>query len=290
MRSAPNAVRVLRQLSPDTARLRSELEVAATIAQDAADLAYSWFHRSVEWVEKGHADLVSVADRETEELIAGRLAEAFPDDLVIGEEGTGSELEPRPGQRRWYVDPIDGTTNFLKGLPNWGISIGLADGDDDLLLGVIAMPATGALFTAARGLGATRNGVPVRCHDTDDLGRTLVTYAITATGAAHFGGDDAMMTGFRALTRRTLGTRMQGCSVADLTALAEGTIDASMAGGMSKWDVAAGLLIAREAGVMITRPDGSPSTGPDTVYVASPPGVHAELRRILAENGAIPNA
>lgn len=277
-------------MSPDREGLRAELRTATTIGGQAADLAYSWFHRSVEWIEKGHADLVSVADRETEALIAERLAEAFPDDLVIGEEGTGAELVPQAGQRRWYVDPIDGTTNFLKGMPNWGISIGLADGNDDLLLGVVIMPVVGAVFTAGLGLGASRNGMPVQCHDTDDLGRTLVTYAITGSGAEHFGGDEAMMTGFRALTRRTLGTRMQGCSVADLTALADGTIDAAMVGGVNKWDVAAGLLIAREAGVRITRPDGAISTGPDTVFVASPPRVHAELREILARTGAIPNA
>ncbi|MEE8603298.1 inositol monophosphatase family protein [Euzebya tangerina] len=273
-------------MSPD---LQAELATATRIGRDAAELALSWFHRGVEWIEKDPGDLVSVADRETESLIADRLACSFPDDLVIGEEGTGAGRTPKPGQRRWYVDPIDGTTNFLKGLPTWGISIGLADGDDELLLGVVILPATGSVFTAARGLGATRNGVPIRCQDTTDLGRTLVTYAITGTGSQHFGGDAAMMAGFRALTRRTLGTRMQGCSVADLTCMAEGTIDASMAGGMNAWDVAAGLIIAREAGVTVTTLEGEEATGPATVYVASPPGVHAELRTILADHGALPN-
>ena len=263
--------------------LQADLDRVLPIAADAADTALSFFHRGVEWIEKNPRDLVSVADRTVEDLLRDRLATAFAEDALVGEEGAGTHLDDLEGRRRWYVDPIDGTTNFLKGLPSWGISIGLADADDDLLLGVVVLPVTGEVYTAVRGGGARRNGTPIRCSEVTELDHTLVTYALTPRASDTWGGIDVPGV-FRSLVAVSLGTRMQGCSVADLTSVATGRIDATIAGGMSKWDVAAGLLIAREAGVRVTRPDGSPSTGPDLAFVACPPGVHDALWEVIEQN------
>lgn len=268
------------------AALQQELHAATLIAAEAAEVALSYQLRGVETQQKGPGDLVSEADRAVEALIATRLASAFPADHVVGEEGTGEGLVVPPGVRCWYVDPIDGTTNYLKGLPTWGISMGLADADGALLLGVIVLPVTGEVFTAARGHGAQRNGVPIRCSTESRLDRTLVTYALPGRSDEQWG--PTMFDGVRSLMAQALGTRMQGCSVADLTSVAMGRIDAVVAGGMSPWDVAAGLLIAAEAGVRITTPDGQISTGPDTAFVASPPAVHDDLRQVLDAWGALP--
>lgn len=263
--------------------LSAQLATATSIAASAAATALSYFHRSLEWIQKGPTDLVSVADRTVERQIHDALVTTFPDDEIIGEEGTGGQRTPTPGTRRWYVDPIDGTTNFLKGLPTWGISMGLADGSDQLLLGVIILPVTGEVFTAARGQGAARNGVPIRCSDADRLERTVITYALESRAAQLWGTEFHLRV--RGLMGKALGTRMQGCSVADLTSVAMGRIDATVAGGMSEWDVAAGLLIAAEAGAMITTPLGCTSTGPDTAFVVSPPAVHQAIRNELIERG-----
>lgn len=293
MRSVPNAARAHPPSWPDVASpaplahdLREQLRHATLIAADAAQLALHLQHR-VEVEEKGHADLVSQADRAVEALITRRLEEAFPHDHVIGEEESGGDMTVPDGVRCWYVDPIDGTTNYLKGLPAWGISMGLADSDGALLLGVIVLPVTGEVFTAVRGQGAQRNGVPIRCSSADRLDRTLVAYAHVGDGPAAWGGEQALAAATGALMRITLGTRVQGCSVADLTGVATGRIDATFAGGMSPWDVAAGLLIAAEAGVQITTPDGRPVTGPSGAFLATPPATHAAIRDVLRDHGAV---
>ena len=266
----------------DAAALQHARRVATAIAVEAGDLAMSWYHRGVATEEKGHADLVSEADRQVEALVKRRLVEAFPEDAVVGEEGTGPTSVPTEGARRWYVDPIDGTTNFLKGLPDWGVSIGLAGPADELLVGVIVMPRHGTLFSAARGLGATRNGVPIHASTVDRVDRTLMCYALTARAPEAWGGPDRMRAGYLALVGNALGTRMQGCSVADLTSVATGVIDASWAGGMSPWDVAAGLTIVLEAGARVTDVEGNPVSTVTTDFLASPPAVHDELRALIA--------
>lgn len=270
-----------------TSDLAAQLRTATLIAAEAAELALLHRLRGVETLEKGPRDLVTEADRAVEALVAQRLAQAFPDDLVVGEEGTGAGQPLPPGLRCWYVDPIDGTTNYLKGLPTWGVSIGLADGAGDLLLGVIAMPAAGEVFTAARGHGAQRNGVPITCSTEARLDRTLIAHAHSSRSAERWGGAQPLRAAVGALMAASLGTRMQGCSVADLTSVATGRIDAAFVGGMHPWDVAAGLLIAREAGVVVTTPDGSPATGPATAFLASPAAVHHQIRDLLAEHGAV---
>ncbi len=267
--------------------LGAELDLAVTIAAEAADVALGFFHRDLEWIEKNPRDLVSVADRTVEAHIVGRLATAFPDDAVVGEEGGGSGMVASVGQRCWHVDPIDGTTNFLKGLPSWGISMGLADVDGSLLLGVVVLPVPGEVFSALRGGGATRNGVPIHASRADRLDRCVVAYALAGRSAEDWGMGEGLRVGVARVMAQALGTRMQGCSVADLTSVAMGRIDATVAGGMSSWDVAAGLLIAAEAGAMITCPDGSPSVGADTAFIASPPAVHEEIRRLLLEDPAV---
>lgn len=264
-----------------TADLVAVLDTASGIAAEAAARAMAFWHQGVEWREKQPQDLVSDADRTVEALISDRLAVAFPDDDIVGEEGTRQPGSARRDARCWYVDPIDGTTNFLKGLPLWGISMGLAAPDDTLLAGVVVLPVTGEVFTAARGSGASRNGVPIAVSAVDRLDRTVVCYALAGDDGA-WSPDGRFGAAVRRLMNRTLGSRMQGCSVADLTSVAMGRIDATVAAGMSKWDVAAGLLIAREAGAVVTTPDGRASTGPSSAFLASPPGVHEAIRRVLA--------
>lgn len=267
------------------ADLHAQLGTAAHIAAEAGELALRYLTRGVEVEQKGPGDLVSEADRAVEALIGRRLAAAFPDDHVVGEEGTGAGEAAVAGARTWYVDPIDGTTNYLKGLPAWGISMGLADADGALLLGVVVMPASGEVFTAVRGHGARRNGVPIRCSQEARLDRALIAYAMPGRSQEQWGGE--VFGRLRTLMSQALGTRMHGCAVADLTAVAAGRVDAVVSGGMSPWDVAAGLLIAAEAGAAITTPEGVVPHGPAPSFVVSAAPVHAAIRAVLVGPEAV---
>ena len=266
---------------PGPDELRHARATAAAIAEEAGALALSYFHLGVKVEEKGARDLVSEADRAVEVLITERLTAVFPDDVVVGEESEAPSADALRGARRWYVDPIDGTTKFLKGLPDWGVSIGLAGPGDELLVGAIAMPHHGTVFSAATGQGATRNGVAIQASTVDRVDGALMCYALGSRAPLAWGGPERLRAGMGAMMGRALGTRMQGCSVADLTRVAAGTIDGTWAGGMSAWDVAAGLVIAIEAGARVTDPEGQPVTTVRTAFLASPPAVHDELRSLI---------
>lgn len=272
--------------SPDgPVDLHAQVGVAAAIAVEAGELALRLRSRGVEVEQKGPGDLVSEADRAVEALIGRRLAVAFPDDHVVGEEGAGAGEPVADGARTWYVDPIDGTTNYLKGLPAWGVSMGLVDATGAVLLGVIVLPATGEVFSAARGQGARRNGVPIRCASETRLDRALIAYAMPGRSAEQWGAE--VFGRVRTLMSQALGTRMHGCAVADLTAVAAGRVDAVVAGGMSSWDVAAGLLIAAEAGARITTPDGATPLDPAAAFIVSAAPLHVAIRAILVGPEAV---
>ena len=261
--------------------LRDDLDVAVAAAAAGAEVAIGYFHTRPVIGSKGDRDLVSEADCAVEELIVARLRAAFPDDVVIGEE-SGSHGAPPSGRRRWYVDPIDGTTNFLKGLPLWGVSVGLCDADDRAVVGAVVLPALHETYTATRGGGARRDGVPIRASQEQGLDRLVVAHSQTRHAAPDWGGVKRLRDGCLALAERTLGTRMSGCACFDLTAVACGRIDVMWGGGLSKWDVAAGLVIAAEAGAEITDVAGRPVQGPCSAFVASPAGVHEQVRALIA--------
>lgn len=271
--------------TPRPGDLATELDVAAGTAAEAAELLRSLFHHRPPTLEKGDRDLVTQADLDSEALITRRLQAAFPDDVVIGEEGTGRGEDPT-GRRRWYVDPVDGTTNFVKGLRSWGVSVGLCAADDTLLLGVIVLPLLGEVYTAVRGGGARRNGVPIRSSDVDRLDRLVVTYAHARGSAEQWGGERRFRAGIAAMMGATLGTRIQGCATADLTGVASGTLDVMWAGALSKWDVAAGLLIAQEAGAVATDPSGAPVTTPVPSFLLAPKAVHADVDALWRDAAA----
>lgn len=239
------------------------------------------FHRGVKVEDKGDRDLVSVADREAEALLLDRLAAAFGDDAVVAEERDGHGTRAPAGRRRWYVDPLDGTVNFLKGLPLWGISLGLCDPDDRPLAGVIVFPLSGTTYTAVRDAGARRDGVPLQPTRADRLDRALAAFAHPGA-AGPWGGRDRVAAGRAALNGVMLGSRVQGCSVADLCAVADGTVDVLWTDGMAPWDVAAGLLIAREAGVQVTDPDGRAVDTPCGSFLATAPALHDTVRTLIS--------
>jgi myo-inositol-1(or 4)-monophosphatase len=217
-------------------------------------------------------DVVTLHDRAAEALIVETLATRRPNDAVVGEEGT--ETAGTSGVS-WYLDPIDGTTNFLYGVPLWSTSVGAADAEGTVV-GAVFVPATNELFAAARGEGATRNGVTIASSTETD-----VSLALVATGFGYLPARRAEQA--RRLTHlapQIRDIRRTGSAAVDLCYTAAGVFDAYFEDGLNSWDITAGELIAREAGCRSGDFAGGPPT-PAELLVA-PPVLFGELSAILA--------
>ncbi len=246
--------------------MQSEIEVAVAAARAAGALLREHFARGVAPEHKGPGDLVTVADREAEALVRAHLRDAFGDDLVVGEEGPPLEEADVAGRRRWYVDPLDGTTNFVKGQPRWAVAVGFCDAGDRMAASAVCVPLAGETFAAVRGEGATRDGAPIAAADVGPQDALALFGPLTGITAA-----------VGAIAPRVLSVRVTGSTVADLVDLACGRGDLYLGTGQGRWDLAAGTLIAAEAGAVVTDLAGRPVTGPAVEVFAAAPRVHAAL-------------
>ena len=240
------------------------------------DIAIGTTRRSMTAATKSSdTDVVTRHDRAAEAAIVERLVAMRPDDAIIGEEGTQHD---GTSGLSWFLDPIDGTTNFLYGLPLWSTSVGVVDGDGTVA-GAVFVPVTGELFAAERGAGATRNGEPIRAS-----GEVDPALALVATGFGY-------VPSRRAQQARRLTTlipairdiRRGGSAAVDLCYTAAGLVDAYYEDGLNSWDVVAGELIAREAGCRTGDFAGGPPT-PAQLLVA-PPGLFETLSAMLMASG-----
>ena len=253
------------------------LELAVRLAREAGALALSMREGvAAEDTKSTPTDVVTAADRAVERLLLDGLRAARPDDGVLGEEGAG---RPSSTGLRWVVDPIDGTVNYLYGLPHWAVSIAV-ERERSVLVGVVLDPVKDELFSAVLGAGARLGGRRLACTGVSDLGQALV-----ATG---FGYDARRRAAQAALLPdllpRVRDLRRFGSSALDLCALAAGRIDAYYEQGLSPWDLAAAGLIAREAGARVEGLRGDPAGYP--MVVAGGPAVFDALHDVLAEHDA----
>ena len=264
--------------APGTPDPEALVELAAETADRAVRLLLAGVERARATVETKATvtDMVSELDRASEQLIVTALLAERPDDGVMGEEGSA-----RPGTSglRWVIDPLDGTTNYLYGHPGWNVSIAAEDATG-VVVGVVADAVHGELFTATRGGGARRNGVPIRCSPAVDLATALV-----GTG---FGYDPERRRAQGAVVANLLpevrDIRRMGAAAVDLCSVACGRLDAYFERGLSWWDLAAGGLIAAEAGAVVTSLDDGAMTAGSVV--AAPPGLATPLRDLLRSLGA----
>ena len=237
---------------------------AARIALEAGELLRGYFERGVATEYKGDVDLVTEADRASEKLIGNRLNQQFPDHGVFGEEGTRSGLERA---YRWYVDPLDGTTNFAHGFPFFNVSLGLehrpaglTPGEDGkLVAGVVYDPIHEELFVAEKGKGAwlmKAGGVARRLHvsSIQHLQESLL-----ATGfPSHKRHANPNIHFYQQLTLRSHGIRRAGAAALDLAYCAAGRTEGFWEFNLNPWDTAAGALLVLEAGGAMVRFDGTP--------------------------------
>jgi len=257
------------------------LAIARDIALRAGELAKLRRSEgvSVAASKSSSVDIVTEADRETERLIRGALADARPDDGFYGEE---SGAEKGTSGLTWIVDPIDGTVNFLYGIPHYAVSIAVVEGEPDpltwtALAGAVVNPATNELFTAAAGKGAFLGDQQIHVADGVDLSQALI-----GTGFAY----DSEMRGRQgtlvaALLPLVRDIRRQGTASLDLAFVAAGRLNAYFERTLSPWDHAAGALIAREAGATVK---GLGDAAPSRDFIlAAHPDVAARLERTLID-------
>jgi myo-inositol-1(or 4)-monophosphatase len=264
--------------------MSSELrDLAISIALEAGALAARRRREGVEVADTKSSvvDVVTEADREVERLIRGRLADARPGDAILGEEGGG---QPGTSGLTWVVDPIDGTTNYLYGIPHYAVSIAVVEGEPDPLTwadvaGAVHNPATGELFAAAIGEGATLGGTPTRVADPVPLAEALI-----GTGFAYA----SEMRGIQGaiVTRLLPGVRdirRQGTASLDLSFVACGRLNAYYERTLSPWDHAAGAIIAREAGAVVK---GLGDRAPSRDFIlAAHPALAEQLEPVLMSFG-----
>ncbi len=225
--------------------------------------------------EKSKHDLVSIADREAEAAIREVLGFAFPQYGILGEEGGASG----DADRRWIVDPLDGTLNFIQGFPHWCVSIALWDGDGPVL-GCVLDPLRQDEFLAVRGLGATWNGRPVKASN-----HAGVDGAFLAVGFAYQLGDrfPRFLAAFERVHRRAKGLRRAGSAALDLAHTAAGIFDGYFELGLKPWDLAAGVLLVAEAGGRVSDWEGGEGWFASGKIVAAGPAVHADLVSALGD-------
>ena len=218
-------------------------------------------------------DVVTEFDTASEALIVGGILAARPTDGIVGEEGTDT---PGTSGVDWLIDPIDGTTNFLYGLPGWGVSIA-ARTELGTQVGVVYVPSVDELFTATAGGGAFLNGAPIACSTTDELALALV-----ASGFSYAAERRALQAQRIALLMPQIrDLRRLGAAAPDLCNLAAGRVDVYFEQWLGPWDLAAGELIARESGCLTGSLDGGP-VRPSSVLAANPALFHP-MQRLIAQ-------
>jgi myo-inositol-1(or 4)-monophosphatase len=256
----------------ESTHLDSFLPAMSAIAREAGALLLPYFHQGLKIEYKGDADLVTAADRASETLIRERIRQQFPSHDVLGEE---QGLNDQGSDYRWYVDPLDGTTNFAHGYPVFCVSMALEHRGQDhgrRIVGVVYDPTRDELFTAELGKGANLNGTPIQVSKAAQLKECLV-----ATGfPSHKRHKNPNIHFYHQITLRTHGVRRAGSAALDLCNVASGRFDGFWEFNLNAWDTAAGVLIVEEAGGKVSRFDGS--------------AFELDSRETLASNGLVHDA
>jgi myo-inositol-1(or 4)-monophosphatase len=264
------------------------------IAREAGALLMHYFHQHLKIEYKGDADLVTAADRAAEAMIRDRIRAQWPGHDVLGEE---QGLSDQGSEYRWYVDPLDGTTNFAHGYPVFCVSLGLERQAREerssgqragRIAAVVYDPTRDELFSAEQGRGARLNGEPIQVSKTAGLKESLL-----ATGfPSHKRHKNPNIFFYHQITLRTHGVRRAGSAALDLCNVASGRFDGFWEFNLNPWDTAAGVLIVEEAGGRVTRFDGSPFELNSRETVASNGLLHeallAEFKDIFAGRGMEP--
>ncbi len=250
-------------------------EGAARAAGARARIAFK-LPRNV--TDKGLNDLVTETDRANEVLIAGVLRTAFPQHRIAGEEGTRIADAPAEDAPTWWIDPIDGTYNFVHGVPRYSVSIGCISAAGEVLVGVVYDPSYDECFTAIQGGGAFCNGAPIQVSGAGRLRDSLAASGFPS----NLRTENNNTPEWSAFVPRCQGMARMGSAALDLCYVAAGRFELYWEWGLASWDMCAGVLICREAGGTVTDFAG----GPHDIHgggelLASNSNVHAEAIEVL---------
>ena len=254
---------------------RRALEAAERAALQAGELVMKGWRAGAEVARKGRFDLLTKYDLQSERLIRAELSREFPDHRIVGEEGA----ETGVGDLVWYVDPIDGTTNFAHGHFFFGVSIALYRGSEGLA-GLVHAPALGVTWKAAKGMGAFRNTEPCSVSTREQLEE-----AVCATGFPYdrWSSPDDNHAELALFLKRARGIRRCGAASIDLCLVADGTYDIYWEQGLNAWDMCAGALLVKEAGGQLSTYEGEAADPRTGKLVASNGLLHEAAVRTIRE-------
>jgi len=250
-------------------------DAAIAFAREAGAILLEGYGTAHAPERKGEIDLVTDFDRRSEALLLQRIGERFPRHAVLAEE---SGAHDAAGSTRWLVDPLDGTTNFAHNYPFFCVSIA-AEVDGEVVAGVVHDPTRNETFAAARGEGATLDGRPIRVSDVASLEDALL---VTGFHYSIREKPEPALSLFRDFLLRAQGIRRDGSAALNQCYLACGRFDGFWESHLSPWDMAAGTLIVREAGGLVTRFDGSPMRLDGRQILASNGRLHEAMQALLA--------
>ena len=250
--------------------IRAAHKAARSLRRDYGEVA------NLQVSRKGPADFVSAADLKAEKVLREELSHARPDYALLMEE-SGASRSDSSADRRWIVDPLDGTSNFLHGLPHFAISIALEE-RDELIAGVVFDPIKDELFYAEKGQGAFLNDRRIRVSS-----RTRPEDALIATGIPFLGHGDrpAFLAELDAVSAKVAGIRRWGTASHDLAYVAAGRFDGYWERDLSSWDIAAGIVLVREAGGYVSQIGGKPVRHDSPSILAANDALHPVLNRLL---------
>jgi len=269
--------------------MNSFLAIAVEAAREASGILLAEYAKPAEISYKSDVDIVTQADRRSETAVVAKLRSHFPKHTIVAEEGTGHEHlgggAGRPGEYRWYVDPLDGTTNFAHKYPCFAVSIGLVQtaldgsGAEDLLAGVVLNPVSGEMFTAEKDGGAFLNQKQIHVSRIERLATSLVATGFPPSNRKegrniHYYGQ---------FTLNSHGVRRDGSAALDLCFVACGRLDGFWEFGLKTWDTAAGAMILQEAGGTFSDLAGKPYRLGGPSLLATNSKIHSEMQAVAAD-------
>lgn len=258
------------------------LTIAKRAAEEASKVLQMGFYNldQIQVQEKGRADLVSIIDQQAERVIREVLTDKYPHHDFLGEEGGGSDSD-RQSEYLWIIDPLDGTTNFLHGIPHFAISIALMK-QDKLETAIVYNPITKEMFTASRGQGAQLNERKIRVNPQREGSRAIIATGFPTRNPAKLQEQYPLVT---SVLQEFGDIRRFGAAALDLAAVACGRMEGYFEHGIHPWDIAGGILIAQEAGALVTNYAGkSISVFDDNIICANPYLHKALLNRVQNAN------
>ena len=251
-----------------------DIDVALLAARTGAEIVNAAFATGITAEYKSHHDPVTEVDRTAERAITSVLAEHRPDDGILAEEGSGNATSGR----RWIIDPLDGTVNFIHGIPQVAVSVALWE-DDEAQVGVVIDAIRGEEFTARAGHGMTLDGGLRGVSDTPTLQNAVVATGFPYDHSAHAA---EYVAGIQAVLEHVNGIRRIGSAALDLAWVAAGRFDAYWEMQVAPWDMAAGVVLVREAGGLVTRTDGAPIRTVSAGILAANEQLHAPMLDLVA--------